>query len=346
MRRRTFLAGVAASTTLRPGLASAQARIPIADMHLHSYFGQSTSHLRPLAPMLAAAGATLVAWSLVGDLLLVDWKTYKQKSEPKSGEALGWFDRELARIKAHCAEQGLKTIATSADVDRAAGGEPRIVLAVEGATFADGDPQRVEHAYASGIRHLGLVHYIRSPIGDIQTLPYETRGLTEAGKVVVRACNRLGILIDVAHCSLAVVRDVLALSTAPIVSSHGSVVRGAAAPPTAMIWRARQLPLDLAKAIADKGGVVGLWGLTLDIGRSLEDYARRVAEAADWLGEDHVAFGSDTNGLGPNALISAPADLRRVVEHWQLEKLPESRIRKLAFSNYARVLKAAMAKAP
>lgn len=343
MDRRTFLAGAAASSLLRPESAAAQSPIPIGDMHFHSYFGESKFHSRPLATTLAAGGATLVAWALVGDLLLVDWKTYKQKVEPKPGEPLGWFERELGRIKAHCAEQNLKTIATPADVDRAVAGQPHIVLAVEGATFVEASPGRVKQAFDLGVRQLGLVHYIRNTIGDIQTLPYESRGLTELGKQVVQECNRLGMLIDVAHCSPAVVRDVLSLSKAPIVCSHGSVVRGPAAPPTAMIWRARQIPLDLAREIAAKGGVVGLWGLTLDIGKSVEDYARRMAEAAEWLGEDHVAIGTDINGLGPNALLSNYVDVRRVVDRLQAQRTPEPRIRKLAIGNYARVLKAAMA---
>ncbi|MDX2204872.1 MAG: membrane dipeptidase [Hyphomicrobiaceae bacterium] len=343
MNRRTFLAGAAATPLLWPARAASQPAIPIGDMHFHSYFGSSKYHSRPLAATLAAGGATLVAWSLVGDLLLVDWRTHKQKVEPRPGEALGWFERELGRIKAHCAEQRLKLVATPADVDRAAGGAPHIVLAVEGATFLETDPGRVKRAFDLGVRHLGLVHYIRNPIGDIQTLPYESHGLTDLGKQVVQECNRLGILIDVAHCAPAVIGDVLAVSTAPIVFSHGSIVRGPAAAPTARIWRARQLPLDLARAIAAKGGVVGLWALTLDIGKSVEDYARRLAEAADWLGEDHVAFGTDLNGLGPNAIVSSYAEVRGVLARWQAQGMPEPRMRKLAIGNYARVLKAAMA---
>lgn len=346
MDRRTFLAGAGfvAAPMLWPARGIAQPAIPIGDMHFHSYFGNSTHHLRPLAATLAAGGTTLAAWSLVGDLLLVDWKTFKQRSEPKPGEAMGWFERELDRIKAHCAEQKLKLIATAADVDRAVAGEPHIVLAVEGATFVDADPARVQRAFDLGVRHLGLVHYIRNTLGDIQTLPYQSQGLTDLGRQVVRECNRLGMLIDVAHCAPAVVRDVLALSTAPIVYSHGSVVRGPAAAPTAMVWRARQLPLDLAKAIAAKGGVVGLWVLTLDIGTSVADYARRMAEAAQWLGEDHVAFGTDINGLGRNAILSSYGELRGVVARWQAQGMPEPRMRKLAIGNYARVLKAAMAR--
>ena len=99
-----------------------------------------------------------------------------------------------------------------------------------------------------------------------------------------------------------------------MVWSHGSVVRGAAAPPSSAPWRARQLPLETARAIAAKGGVVGLWALSIDVGRSPEAYADRLLQMVDWLGEDHVGFGTDINGLGPNAALRSYADVRRVVE--------------------------------
>jgi microsomal dipeptidase-like Zn-dependent dipeptidase len=78
------------------------------------------------------------------------------------------------------------------------------------------------------------------------------------------------------------------------------------------------------------------------VGQTLEAYGDRLSEMADWLGEDHAAFGTDMNGLiGP--LVTGYADLRRVVDHWERRKMAEARIRKLAIENYARVLKAAMA---
>ena len=312
-------------------------------MHFHSFFGESKYHSRPLAPMLAAGGASLVAWSLVGDLLWVDWKTYKQNSQPKVGEALGWFEREIARIKAHCAEQRLKIALTPRDVDRAREGDPHIVLAIEGASFIERDPALVKRAYELGVRHLQLVHYVRNPLGDIQTEAAEHQGLTTLGKQVVEHCNRLGMLVDLAHATPAVVRDALALSTTPVVWSHGSVARGnAPAAGTTVLWRTRQLSLELAKGIAAKGGVVGLWALKPDVGASVEAYAGRLAELADWLGEDNAAFGTDINGLAAYATVSTYGDLRRVVEHWHGQGMPAARIHKLAVGNYARVLKVAM----
>ena len=121
-----------------------------------------------------------------------------------------------------------------------------------------------------------------------------------------------------------------------------AVARGEADRPSSAPWRAGQLPLETAREIAAKGGVVGLWALSIDVGRSPEAYAERLLQMVDWLGEDHVGFGTDINGLGPNAALRSYADVRRVVEHWQRKGIAERRIRKLACENYARVLKAAM----
>ncbi|MBX3512045.1 MAG: membrane dipeptidase [Xanthobacteraceae bacterium] len=340
MNRREFVAGVLSAPFALQGRAFAQTPVFVGDMHVHSFFANSKYHLRPFAQSLAAGNATLVAWSLVGDLLWFDVKTYKQKSVPAAGETLGWFQRELGRIRAHLAEQRLKTIRTAADVDLALRGAPHIVLSVEGANFVENDPARVKLAYDAGIRQLQLVHYTGNSLGDIQTEAPQHRGLSETGKRVVAECNRLGMLIDLAHSSEATTRAALEVSRVPLVWSHGSVAKQLV--PSTAIWRRRQLSLDLAKEIAKKGGVVGLWALAPDVGKTAESYADRVLELAEWLGEDHVAFGTDINGLGLYASLSNYGDLKGVVEHWQRQGVPEAKIRKLAIGNFARVLKTAL----
>ncbi len=65
-------------------------------------------------------------------------------------------------------------------------------------------------------------------------------------------------------------------------------------------------------------------------------------ELVEWLGEDHVAFGTDMNGLGPFSVLSSYADLKRVIDHWRQRGVNDTRIGKLAIGNYARVLKAAL----
>jgi membrane dipeptidase len=314
-------------------------------MHFHLLFiGPNPAASNPLARNLAGGRATLVAWSLVGDLpwMGITPRGFKQKSVPKPGETVTWFQAELARVKAHIAEQNLKIVKGPADVDLALKGDPHVVLSIEGASFLDDDPSQLQAAYDAGIRHIQLVHYIRNSIGDFQTEKPQHGGLSDQGKKVVQECNRLGILVDLAHSTPDAVTQALAISKVPMVWSHSSVTRTRKPQWMMSVTQARQLSLEGAKAIAAKGGVVGLWALRSDVGQTPEAYADRLSEMADWLGEDHAAFGTDMNGLlGP--VLTSYADLRRVVDYWEQRRMSESRIRKLAIENYGRVLKQAMA---
>jgi membrane dipeptidase len=345
MDRRQLIKGALASPFAFAGGAFAKEPIYIGDMHYHLLFiGSNTPATKPLAKALAAGNATLVAWSLVGDLL---WlrptpQGFKQNGTPGSGVAATWFKEEMARIKAHLAEQKLKIVQAPGDVDLALKGDPHVVLATEGATFLDGDISQLQVAYDLGIRHIQLVHYIRNTIGDFQTEKPEHNGLTPFGRKVVEECNRLGILVDLAHATNDMVAQVLEIAKAPVVWSHSSVTQTGKPDYKLPVTKARQLSLDTAKAITSKGGVVGLWAIRSDAGPTVEAYANRLAEMADWLGEDHVAFGTDMNGI-QNPVITGYADLRRVVEHWERKKMDEAKIRKLAIENYARVLKQALA---
>lgn len=345
-RRQLLIAGLAAPLAASTGARALAegSTYYIGDMHYHLFFfGKNPAPSNPLRRMMARGNATLVSWSLVGDVpwLKLAKGGFAQKGLPKNPqEPVTWFDQELARIKGHLDSQQLKIVQTADDVQLALKGDPHVVLSVEGATFADGDLKPLAAAYEQGIRHIQLVHYIQNPIGDFQTRKPEHNGLTEFGADVIRECNRLGILIDLAHCTHEAVMQALDISTAPMVWSHSSVTRTRKPTYTMPIWQARQLSLEGAKAIAAKGGVVGLWAMRTDVGRSIDAYADRMLELAEWLGEDHVAFGTDLNALA-NPVVSSYADLQRVVLAWQAKRVTPARIRKLAIENYANVLTAA-----
>lgn len=345
MDRREFLiAGLAAPLAHAvPALAGDRMSVPLGDMHSHLFFvGPRPAGTQPLGKNMRAGGATLVAWSLVADQpwLTIAEGGFKQQGTPKAKDAVKWLHEELARITGHIADEKLAIVRTAADIDEALAGEPHVVLATEGANFADESLAEIETAYDLGIRQIQLVHYVQNPIADFQTEPPRYKGLTDYGKKVLLECNRLGILVDLAHCTDAAVADALAIAEAPLVWSHSSVVRDRTPSWKLPVWQARQLKLETAKAIADKGGVVGLWALGADVGKSVDAYAERIAEMADWLGEDHVAFGTDMNALSKPAVASF-SDLRRVVENLERRKLSAERVKKIAIGNYSRVLKAA-----
>lgn len=342
-RREVIKAG--AGLAVAVGLArNALAADPIylADMHYHLFFGGSHPPERyPLGPDMAGGRATLVAWSFVSDLLWMGPTAdrHRQKAIPKPGEVYAWFQREIGRAKAHIAAQSLKLIQNAADVDNALRGDPHVVLATEGTYFLDDDLSRLAALYEQGIRHVQLVHYLKGTVGDYQTEKPSYGGLTEFGRQVIAECNRLGILIDLAHCTEEVVAQALAISKAPMIWSHSSIARYGKPHWSMLLWQARQLTLPTAKRIAEKGGVVGLWAFRPDVGPTPASFAGRLAEMADQLGEDHVGIGTDAQGLDNDQMLANYTDVRKVVEQWQRARMKESRIRKIAIENYARVLK-------
>jgi membrane dipeptidase len=191
------------------------------------------------------------------------------------------------------------------------------------------------------VRSIQLVHYIENPLGDFQTERPQYGGLTDLGRKVIEECNRLGMLVDLAHCTDVAVKEALEVTTQPVVWSHSSVTRTRQPNWKMPVWQARQLPIETAKVIAEKGGVIGLWPMRSDVGATPEAYAERAWEMGEWLGFDHVGFGTDMNAISRPA-IGSYSDLQKVVRTWQQAGFADEPIRKIALGNFARVLKQAM----
>ena len=343
--RRALLIGATAAAVapMRGAPAGDSTSVPIGDMHAHLFFiGPRPASRFPLGKAMADGNATLVSWSLVGAMPWIRPSPtgLRQKGTPKPGSSTSWFKEEVARVRQHAKEQKIKIATTPADIDRALDGEPHVVISVEGASFLDDGIAGLKMAHEAGVRHIQLVHFIRNTIGDFQTEPPEHNGLTAFGQQVVKECNRLGILVDLAHCTSAAVTQALAASSAPVVWSHSSVTKGGP-PKRSAQWLKRQLAMEQAKAIAAKGGVIGLWGLRSDVGGTVESYGDRLIQMAEWLGDDHVGFGTDMNAVS-NSPVSTYADVRRVVRYMERRGLGAGRVRKIAIGNYARVLREAM----
>lgn len=163
-----------------------------------------------------------------------------------------------------------------------------VILATEGAHPLEGDLENIDRLYDAGYRVLGLQHFFDNELGG-SLHGASHRGLTEFGRKAVAAAQEKGMIIDIAHSSEAVVRDVLAISSAPIIVSHTGL-RGNCDSP-------RNLPDELMIETAAKGGLIGVgfWdGAVCD--PSVPSIARAIAYAVDLVGADHVALGSDYDG--------------------------------------------------
>jgi membrane dipeptidase len=213
-----------------------------------------------------------------------------------AGEAYADYQRQLAGIREAAAEAGAEVAASAADLDRAARDRrTAVLLGCEGGDFLEGDLRRLEEARAAGLTVLTLVHYRVNEIGDVQTEASAHNGLSRFGRDVVAECNRLGIVVDCAHASLATTMAVLEASSQPVIISHGQLGPDSSGADSSDMGHPRLMTAAHAAAVAGAGGLVGAWpcGIT---SRSLADFGTEITRLAEAVGPGHVALGTDLDG--------------------------------------------------
>jgi len=129
-------------------------------------------------------------------------------------------------------------------------GKRAVYLGMENGFPLAKDLSRIREFYDKGIRYITLCHSYNNDICDSSTDPAgaEHNGLSSFGRQVVLEMNRTGMIVDVSHISDKSLRDVLSVSLAPVIASHSSV--------RAIAHHKRNLPDELIRALAKKGGVV------------------------------------------------------------------------------------------
>ena len=172
-------------------------------------------------------------------------------------------------------------------------GEPIVIQEVEGAHFLEGDVSRLQLAYDRGLRIFDLFHDNDADpaLGDVYTNPVVYGGLTELGEEAIRESERLGILVDLAHASDATVRDALKVATKPILISHTGLNTQLGSSQMANFMLPRLISPELAKEVADAGGVIGVWP---HLANSPAEYAANIKAMVDVVGIDHVTIGTDS----------------------------------------------------
>jgi membrane dipeptidase len=331
-----------------PGRAQVQMRKPyVAD--IHSHYGMFLPRLFGLDmdKHMRENGIALMSWAVVDDRRWISASgPLRQVAEPQPGEIWAYWQALMADYENRLSQWKVAKALTPADVDLALAGEPRVLLACESANFLEGQPERLAQAHAMGVRHVQLVHYIRSPLGDHQTAEPAHGGLTTLGRKVVAECGRLGMVVDLAHGTALLVDTALDASDAPMIWSHSWISQRGGTPRDSG-YIARSLSEASARKIAARGGVIGLWCLRLGTDpaypvNSKATYADEIMRMCDLVGPGHVAFGTDIEGVWPSRMLNDYADLRDVVDNLQKRGLKESLLHDVFIGNYARVVKQAM----
>jgi membrane dipeptidase len=226
----------------------------------------------PIFAAYKGAGVTAIHTSLSNRNLMValrDLAEWQARFER-------WPDRLLKIVAAGGIGEAKKT------------GRVGVLLGFQNATIVENDVRNLDTLYQAGTRCIQLTYNSRNLLGDGCTERTNAR-LSDFGVAVVERMNQLGIIVDLSHCGEATSRDGIALSTRPPAFTHTMC--------KAVYDHVRAKPDDLLKALADKGGMVGIATLGYFIGpgadTTFDDYLRHVDHAVKVAGIDHVGLASD-----------------------------------------------------
>lgn len=319
-----------------PELAALVDSLVGVDMHSHA--AGATARPRPtydLAERVRTGRMTAVCLCHPGDSPVIRREPdnrIRTVRQPTQGELWGFTQRRLAWFDELVASQGFRRALRRGDLEAAHRDKaPTIVQAIEGCHFLEGKLERIGEVYRRGVRHLQMVHFFRSEMGDNQTEPADQGGLTAFGRDAIAECNRVGVVIDVAHATMKFVEAAATVSRTPLILSHTAVALGQPAE------FSRRVSPEHARLVASTGGVVGVWGNPSTM-KSLRGYVDAIARAVEVAGAEHVGFGTDNSGFGPTpAVWDDYRDFPLIVRLMRQRGLSPDEIRHVAGGNYLRV---------
>jgi membrane dipeptidase len=309
------------------------------DMHSHGGgFIREESTPDPVADAMRAGGMAVACLAIVSDSpthrAFPDRRIHPFR-DPEPGELYAWSMASFLRVRRLAQAQGLRIVGSTADLQATSVGGSAMILAAEGADFLEGRLERIDEARAQhGLRHLQLVHYRPNELGDIQTEDAVRGGLTDFGVAVVRACNRLGIVVDVAHATYEVVKRAASATSRPLILSHTSFN------PTPPV-HSRLISADHARIVAQTGGVIGVWPAAT-IFPTIDAMAVGMAQLVDVVGIDHVGLGSDMRGLTVPSVLPSYRALPLLAQALLARGFSPDDAGKVLGGNYARVFAAAV----
>ncbi len=172
---------------------------------------------------------------------------YPQRLETK--QTLRLIDLALLQLERN--RDKIALALNSTDIERIhRSGRIAAVLDLEGGFDLDGDLGVLRNLYRLGLRSAQLsAHNWANNFADSCCSPPKVHGLNDRGRAVVREMNRLGMVINVSHASDETITQALAISSAPLVATHHGM--------RALNNLPRNMPDDLMRKIAAKGGVIG-----------------------------------------------------------------------------------------
>ncbi|PIE10249.1 MAG: peptidase [Rhodobacterales bacterium] len=266
--------------------------------------------------------------------------SYAQHLALKEAGLLLWMERESG---------GALRVCRSAEDLRAAraGGQIAAIMHMEGAEPIGADLNALHVFHAMGLRSLGPVWSRPNIFGHGVPFRYPGTpdtgdGLTPLGQDLIRACDRLGILIDLSHLNEAGFNDVARLSGQPLMATHSNAHALSPVP--------RNLTDRQLRIIAESGGIVGLNFATAfltengqaDPETGLDTMLRHLDHLIGLLGEDGVALGSDFDGARIPSVIGDVTGVQALCGAMRDHGFGEALVRKIASENWLAFLTRAL----
>ena len=255
----------------------------------------------------------------------------------KTNDPYGRYEemRNLCTTQIHLYGEHIQHVLSYQDVESVyESGKIGALMSIEEGGVLGGDLDKLKQAYQDGVRLITLTWNYPNGLGE----PHcgeQHKKLTPKGIEFVEAMQDLGIVVDCSHLNDAGTEQLGDILDVPFVASHSNAREVTA--------HTRNLPDNLIKLIANKGGVIGLNFAQSFLGTSpvsrIEDIVKHGLYLINKGGEDVVALGTDFDGIKPNTEIKDASEMYRLYDAFNEAGLSVEQCEKLFWKNADRLLK-------
>ena len=243
--------------------------------------------------------------------------------------------RNLCTTQIHLYGEHIQHVLSYQDVESVyESGKIGALMSIEEGGVLGGDLDKLKQAYQDGVRLITLTWNYPNGLGE----PHcgeQHKKLTPKGIEFVEAMQDLGIIVDCSHLNDAGTEQLGDILDTPFVASHSNAREVTA--------HTRNLPDNLIKLIANKGGVIGLNFAQSFLGTSsvsrIDDIVKHGLYLINKGGEDVVALGTDFDGIKPNTEIKDASEMYRLYDAFKEAGLSVEQCEKLFWKNADRLLK-------
>jgi membrane dipeptidase len=186
-----------------------------------------------------------------------------------------------------------------------------VIFGTQDTSMVGSQLDRIAQLKKDGVMTVQLTYNLRNLSGDGSLEP-ANGGLSNLGRDTIRRIEAEKLLLDLAHGGARTIEEAAAYAKRPLVISHTGA--------RALMDHPRNVSDASMKAVADKGGVVGVYFmpyLRADMHPAAADVVAHVEHVARVVGEDHVGIGTD-NGVLP---LDLSPESRKRLDDWQRQRI-------------------------